>query len=112
MLLTSSSTFFILLASFAATFVLALIIKQKIASSQLKTCFLATLICLLICDVGLLLQIVLSPMYNINPIYFDYFVYIGTCFLPVCLFFTSTVFTKTKIKLTALLSQWQQHKCL
>ena len=99
MLLTSSSTFFILLASFAATFVLALIIKQKIASSQLKTCFLATLICLLICDVGLLLQIVLSPMYNINPIYFDYFVYIGTCFLPVCLFFTSTVFTKTKIKL-------------
>ena len=81
MLLTSSSTFFILLASFAATFVLALIIKQKIASSQLKTCFLATLICLLICDVGLLLQIVLSPMYNINPIYFDYFVYIGTCFL-------------------------------
>ena len=99
MLLTSLSTFLILLASFVATFVLALIIKQKIAPSQLRTCFLATLVCLLICDVGLLLQIVLSPMYNINPIYFDYFVYIGTCFLPVCLFFTSMVFTKTKIKI-------------
>ena len=99
MLLTSLSTFLILLASFGATFILALIIKQKIASSQLKTCFLATLICLLICDIGLLLQIVLSPIYHINPIYFDYFVYIGTCFLPVCLFLTSMVFTKTKIKL-------------
>ena len=99
MLLTSLSTFLILLASFGATFILALIIKQKIASSQLKTCFLSTLICLLICDIGLLLQIVLSPIYHINPIYFDYFVYIGTCFLPVCLFLTSMVFTKTKIKL-------------
>ena len=58
--------------------------------------------CLLICDVGLLLQIVLSPKYNINPIYFDYFVYIGTCFLPVCLFLTSIVFTKTKIKLKGI----------
>lgn len=99
MLLTSLSTFLILLASFGATFILALIIKQKIASSQLKSCFLATLICLLICDIGLLLQIVLSPIYHITPIYFDYFVYIGTCFLPVCLFLTSMVFTKTKIKL-------------
>lgn len=99
MLLTSLSTFLILLASFGATFILALIIKQKIASSQLKTCFLATLICLLICDIGLFLQIVLSPIYHIDPIYFDYFVYIGTCFLPVCLFLTSMVFTKTKIKL-------------
>lgn len=99
MLLTSLSTFLILLASFGATFILALIIKQKIASSQLKTCFLATLICLLICDIVLLLQIVLSPIYHIDPIYFDYFVYIGTCFLPVCLFLTSMVFTKTKIKL-------------
>lgn len=99
MLLTSLSTFLILLASFGATFILALIIKQKIASSQLKSCFLATLICLHICDIGLLLQIVLSPIYHITPIYFDYFVYIGTCFLPVCLFLTSMVFTKTKIKL-------------
>lgn len=99
MLLTSLSTFLILLASFGATFILALIIKQKIASSQLKSCFLETLICLLICDIGLLLQIVLSPIYHITPIYFDYFVYIGTCFLPVCLFLTSMVFTKTKIKL-------------
>lgn len=36
--------------------------------------------------------------FGIDPIYFDYFVYMGTCFLPVCLFFTSLVFTKTKIK--------------
>ncbi len=99
MLLTSYSTFIILLISFIATLILAMIIRKKIPSSQLKTCFLLTMICLLICDIGLLFQIVLSAQYNINPIYFDYFVYIGTCLLPVCLFFTSTVFTKTKIKL-------------
>ena len=102
MLLTSLSTFFILLASFVATLILAIIINKKIAPSQLRSCFLATMTCLLICDVGLLLQIVLSPKYNINPIYFDYFVYIGTCFLPVCLFLTSIVFTKTKIKLKGI----------
>ena len=99
MLLTSLPTFLVLLTSFVATLFLAMIINKKIAPSQLRTSFLLTLICLLICDIGLLFQIVLSPKYNINPIYFDYFVYIGTCFLPVCLFFTSTVFTKTKIKL-------------
>lgn len=102
MLLTSLSTFLILLASFVATLILAIIINKKIAPSQLRSCFLATMTCLLICDVGLLLQIVLSPKYNINPIYFDYFVYIGTCFLPVCLFLTSIVFTKTKIKLKGI----------
>ena len=34
---------------------------------------------------------------GIAPIYFDYFVYIGTCFLPVTFLFTGLIFAKTKI---------------
>ena len=30
--------------------------------------------------------------------YFDYFSYIGSCFLPISLFFTANIFLKTKIK--------------
>lgn len=60
MLTTSYSTFIILLLSFVATLVLATVIDKKIAKSQLRTYFLLTLVCLLICDIGLLFQIVLT----------------------------------------------------
>lgn len=65
--------------------------------SQIKTTFQFTLVCLLICCVGLILQIVFCSITNIHPIYFDYFVYIGTVFLPVAFLLTSITFTKTKI---------------
>jgi len=68
--------------------------------SQIKIAFFFTIICLLICCVGQILQIIFCSKYTISPIYFDYFVYIGTCFLPVAFFFTSTIFAKTKIKFT------------
>ena len=39
-----------------------------------------------------------STVYNINPLYFDYFIYIFICFLPVSIFFTGFIFANTKIK--------------
>ena len=48
---------------------------------------------------GLILQITLSKKLNINPIYFDYFVYIGACFMPVALYNFSKTFSNTKYKL-------------
>ena len=85
---------------------------------QIKTYFSNTLICLLICCIGLVLQILFN---NINPLYFDYFVYIGTCFLPVFFLLFSICFTKTKFKfnkkylllfivpITSLIVLWTNH---
>lgn len=47
-----------------------------------------------------ILQIFGSTMFNINPLYFDYFTYISICFLPVTFFFTAIIFSRTKIKFT------------
>lgn len=98
MLTTNFLTLVVLFISFLSTAVLSVVILKKIAKSQLRTWFLLTIACLLICDIGLIGQILFSEKLGIPPIYFDYFVYIGTCFLPVCLLFTSIVFSKTKIK--------------
>lgn len=98
MLTTNFFTLVVLFISFLTTAILSVVILKKIAKSQLRTWFLLTIACLLICDIGLIGQILFSEKLGISPIYFDYFVYIGTCFLPVCLLFTSIVFSKTKIK--------------
>lgn len=99
MLTTNLSTFIILLVSFFATMLLTLIIYKKISKSQLRSSFLFTLSCLLICYVGLIAQVLFTNALGINPIYFDYFVYIGTCFLPIGFFFTGLIFSKTKISI-------------
>ena len=72
------------------------IYKDK-KNMQIKKAFSYSLICLLICCVGLIAQMLLSERFNISPIYFDYFVYIGTCFLPVTYFFIGLIFAKTRI---------------
>ncbi len=78
--------------------ILFIFISKSKTKSQIKYAFLATILCLLICCTGLILQIVICSISNIPPIYFDYFVYIGTCFLSICLFFIAITFTRTKIK--------------
>ena len=98
MFTTNLITLIILLISFFATAILSFLIFNKIAKSQLRTWFLLTIACLVICNIGLICQILFSEKFSIPPIYFDYFVYIGTCFLPICLLFTSLIFSKTKIK--------------
>ena len=70
---------------------------DRTKKSQIKISFQLTLLCLLICCIGLILQIVFCNISDIPPIYFDYFVYIGTCFLPVAFLYTCLTFSKTKI---------------
>lgn len=79
---------------------LFIVIYRTKSKSQIKNAFFFTIICLLICCIGLILQIIFCNISDIQPIYFDYLVYIGTCFLPVAFFFTSIIFSKTKIKFT------------
>lgn len=80
----------------SALLILALLIfmKKQTRQTNSKKSFVFTLFCLLICTSGLISQILLSKPLNISPIYFDYFVYIGTCFLPVAFLIMSLKFIK------------------
>ena len=73
-------------------------IIRKIAKSQLRSFFLANIVLLFILCFSVFLGSILSKRLNIAPIYFDYFSYIGSCFLPISLFYTANVFLKTKVK--------------
>ncbi len=96
---TTFSIFVLLVICIVSTISVLRIIDKQIKTGQLKTCFKLVLICILICLTGLILQCLLGYKLNLPLIYYDYFVYIGTCFLPVTMFFTSLVFANTKIKL-------------
>lgn len=97
-LTTDIFTFILLLLSFFATTFGSIFIYKKLPKSQLRDSFLFTISCLSLCCIGLIAQVLFSETFGINPIYFDYFVYIGTCFLPLGLFFTGLVFAKTKLQ--------------
>lgn len=74
--------------------------KKDNTKSQLRIAFTFNLIFILIISIGVLLQAFCTSYYNIDdPILFENFIYIGTCFLPVSIFFTSLIFVNTKIKL-------------
>ena len=73
------------------------ILKKK-PLTQLHLAMLSNCICLLILSVGVLVQSICYNIFQINPIYFENFIYIGTCFLPVSLLFTSLILWNTKLK--------------
>ena len=97
MLLSDMTTFIALLISDLFCISSGIIIYKKISKSQIRLAFLSLSIAMIICCTGLLLQDLLSIPLGIPPIYFDYFVYIGNCLLPLSFFFTALIFTKTKI---------------
>lgn len=72
-------------------------ISRKIKKGQIQQIFLVNLVLLFILSFGIFLQGTLSQRFNINPIYFEYFSYIGGCFLPVGIFFMGLIFSNTKI---------------
>lgn len=88
----------LLLVSCILIIILCFYIFKSTKKDQLKKIFLVNLILLFILCFFVLL-ITFSNELNINPIYFDYFSYIGGCFLPVSIFFTGQIFENTKINL-------------
>jgi len=77
---------------------LLVIMKKSVNKNQIRKVFFCNLICLMICTAGQIAQILFADKLGIAPIYFDYFVYIGTCLLPISVFFTGLIFANTKIK--------------
>ena len=81
---------------------LYLYISKKVKYGQIQQIFLVDLIFLFVLCCSVFLQSILSKKLNINPIFFEYFSYIGGCFLPVSIFFTGLIFANTKIKFKKL----------
>ena len=73
-------------------------IKRSNVKNSLTNIFIINLSLILIWIIPLILQILFADRFNIKPIIFDYFAYIGICFLPVSMFFTGLIFVNTKIK--------------
>lgn len=95
--------FYLLMFSTILIITLLFYLSTKKGKKQLTTAFKCNCILLLIWFISLLSQIIIcenNP--NINPIFFDYIAYIGICYMPVSLLFTSIIFTNTKIQFKKL----------
>lgn len=77
---------------------LIMYLSKKKSKNQLNKVFVWALSLLILWSVGLIAQITLAEPLNIEPIYFDYFVYIGACFVPVAVFFMGLIYANTKIE--------------
>lgn len=86
----------LLISTILLIFILFLILHKK-NLTQLQISFSSVLFCALILDTGVLVQNICYKYFQMDPSPFENIIYIGTCFLPVCLFFTALIFTKTKI---------------
>ena len=88
--------FLLMLSALSIVITLIYVLRTK-GRSQLKTIFCVDLICVLVICLSVIFQDILSKNFNWNPWNFENFIYIGTCFLPVAIFFTGLIFAKTKI---------------
>lgn len=88
--------FLLILSTLSIVITLIYVLRTK-GRSQLKTIFCVDLICVLVICLSVIFQDILSKNFNWNPWNFEKFIYIGTCFLPVAIFFTGLIFAKTKI---------------
>lgn len=93
-----NTQFILLLFSTLLTLGLMVYVRKSNKENQINKLFFYVLLCTFIIAIGVICQAIGSNLFNINPIYFEYIIYIGTCFLPVALFFTSLSFANTKIK--------------
>ena len=90
-------SFWLLVLSTILTIVLFIYISFQKDRKQLHNVFCLNLFCSLIISVGVLCQAVCSYFFSIPSIWFENVIYIGTCFLPITVFFTSLIFVNTKI---------------
>lgn len=92
--------FYLLLISVATVLCFSAYLLRQKDHKQLSRFFILDLTCTLIISIGVLLQVIFTNLFNINPFIFEKFIYIGTCFFPVCFLLTSSIFINTKLVLT------------
>ena len=93
-----NTEFILLIISTLSILVLMYTIIKRKPLSQLQHAFASVLGTVLIISIGVILQLVFTTFGNVEPIIFENFIYTGTCFLPVALFFVAIIFKNTKIR--------------
>lgn len=93
-----SLDFWLLLLSIVLLFSFIVYLFKRKNNSQLRNTFIILCICALIISFGVFCQSICISLFDINPIYFENFIYIGTCFLPVAFLFAGLIFANTKLK--------------
>lgn len=87
-----------LILSCILAFILILYLRSLKKKNQLQKIFTINSILIFSWCLLLLAQKYFCASYNIDPILFDYVIYICICFLPVSILFTGIIFANTKIK--------------
>ena len=90
--------FWLLFFSVLLLLFLLIYLFRKRDHTQLREIFIINCTLTLIISVGVLIQAICYNLFRIDPMVFENFIYIGTCFLPVSIFFTGSIFVNTKIK--------------
>jgi len=105
-MLASTGTLVSLIVTAIVNIILVVYLVKGQNKNQLTKLFIITLSLLLLWVLFLILQILLSIPLKIDPIYFDYIVYIAICFVPVSVYFLGICYSKqnNKIKIINLLS--------
>lgn len=97
-MITNTQALIALIITTIINFVLTIYLAKGKNKNQLSQMFTCALCLLILWSIGLIMQMTLSGPLNIDAIYFDYFVYIPICFVPVTVFFIGLIFANTKIK--------------
>ena len=97
-MLTSTGNIIVLLITSVVMNILLIYLLNKKKPTQIHKIFITMCILMLFWLIELILQATCSNILNINPIYFEYLVYINACFIPVCFFVLSAAFANTKFK--------------
>lgn len=90
--------FWLLFFSVLLLLFLLIYLFRKRDHTQLREIFIINCALTLIISVGVLVQAICYNLFRMDPMVFENFIYIGTCFLPVSIFFTGSIFVNTKIK--------------
>ena len=78
--------------------IILIIVMNGKRKKSVHITFSFVILCLMICCVGQLASLVFADDWHIEPVYFDYFVYIGTCFLPVAFLLFGISFSRSRFK--------------
>lgn len=78
--------------------ILFMYIEKNKTKNQINKIFKIDIALVIILTLSVLCQILFAEKFNIEPEKFEYFSYIGGCFLPVSILFTGLIYSNTKIK--------------
>ena len=98
-MIATKTTLIALIVTMIINIGLTIYLSKGKKNNQLKSIFIISLSILIFWTLGLIMQITLSKPLNIKPVYFDYYIYIAICTIPIAVFFMGLIYANTKIEL-------------